>query len=121
MERTWPSVADPRVHQFTDPGRHAGLAFARAAYPGFKAPAWDVYLFFDAGARWGSGDPPAPAARLAQFLGPDGAFLVASDVDARNKPISLGSGDRLGALMAERMVQLDGAASGPGGSARPRQ
>lgn len=50
-------LADPRILWFHDPERRAGKAVA-AALGGSGQVAWDVYLGFDAGARWGEALQP---------------------------------------------------------------
>jgi hypothetical protein len=107
LARASSAAAHPRVRQFFDRDHAAGWAFARAAFPGFRSPAWDVYLFYDATARWEQDEPPAPVAKLAQFLGKDGTATVASDVDADHKPVVAGPGTRLGELLAERLTAID--------------
>lgn len=49
---------DPRVRHFHDPSKVAGRAFARGLLP--VGVAWDVYLFYPAGAEW-TEDPPRPS------------------------------------------------------------
>lgn len=51
-------LADPRIRWFHDPERRAGRAIAASLGAAGKV-AWDVYLFFDAGAEWDD-QPPAP-------------------------------------------------------------
>ncbi len=51
-------LADPRIHWFRDPQGRAGKAVA-AALGGNGQTAWDVYIAFEAEARWGEGMPPA--------------------------------------------------------------
>jgi hypothetical protein len=97
----------PRVRQFFDGHKRAGWAFARAAFPGFHSPAWDVYLFFGPRAGWDGELPSAPTYRFAQFLGPDRLPLVASDVDEHQRPIPLGPSARLGPLLRERVTALE--------------
>lgn len=43
---------DPRVTQFYDPGKIAGLELAEGLGAGSGEIAWDIYLFFDARAEW---------------------------------------------------------------------
>lgn len=50
-------LGDSRVRHFHDPGRAAGRAFARGLLP--VGVAWDVYLFYPAGAEWLE-EPPRP-------------------------------------------------------------
>jgi hypothetical protein len=109
LARAASAAAHPQVRQFYDRERAAGWAFARAAFPGVRSPAWDVYLFYEADARWLEDNPPAPTAKLAQFLGKDGSATVASDVDAAHKPVVAGPGERLGELLTERFRAIDAA------------
>ena len=60
--------ADRDVSQYWDGAQLLGKHVAR----GLGAPdwtAWDIYLFYPPGARWGDAGPPAPAAALAQVAG----------------------------------------------------
>ncbi len=50
-------LAQPRIQWFHDPRRRAGSAVA-AGLGGAGQTAWDVYIAFDAAARWGEGMPP---------------------------------------------------------------
>lgn len=56
---------DPRVHHFYDPHKRSGAAIADSL--GYKdRVAWDIYLFYTAGAEW-SETPPAPTAWTHQL------------------------------------------------------
>ncbi len=55
---------DPRVAQFHDPRQLTGRAFARGLLD--RPPAWDMYLFYEAGDRWTDG-PPRPAQWMHQL------------------------------------------------------
>ncbi len=55
---------DPRVTQYHDPAQVAGRAFAEGLLR--RPPAWDLYLFYPAGARW-TGGPPMPASWAHQL------------------------------------------------------
>lgn len=99
-------VAHPRIRQYFDAERRAGWACARAAFPAFQAPAWDVFLFWNGAARWQAADPPPPAERLAQFRGPGGKPLVASEIDDSRRPIPLAPSTELGTLLKERTQWL---------------
>jgi hypothetical protein len=50
---------DPRVRQFWDPGHAASTALGPGLGIASPEGAWDVYLFFAPGVRWGT-PPPAP-------------------------------------------------------------
>ena len=59
------NISDPRVHHFYDPNKQSGTAIADSL--GYKdRVAWDIYLFYTAGADW-IGDPPAPAVWVHQL------------------------------------------------------
>lgn len=58
-ERLMGLFPDTRVTQFHDPRKRAGAAFAAGRVP--DGPAWDIYMFFQPGARWGSRTPEAVA------------------------------------------------------------
>lgn len=107
LDRAAGLAASDRVHQFFDGSKLAGRAFGRAAFPGFTSPAWDVYLFYGPDARWVGAQPPTPARRLAQFLGPDRRPTVASELDEDGRPVPLGPGARLGALLRETRLDLE--------------
>lgn len=61
---------DPRVRQFHDPrATHlAGKAFAHGLIREGRGLAWDIYLFYDKGARWDE-HPPKPAEWMHQLGG----------------------------------------------------
>ncbi len=50
-------LADPRIHWCHDPQRRAGKVVA-TALGGNGQTAWDVYIAFEAEARWDEGMPP---------------------------------------------------------------
>ena len=50
---------DPRLRQFYDPGRRAGIAIARGLGGDERAVAWDAYLLYAPGATWEDA-PPVP-------------------------------------------------------------
>jgi hypothetical protein len=56
---------DERVAQFHDPDRHAGDAFGALAN---GHTAWDIYMLFEAGTRWGE-SAPAPVDWMHQLGG----------------------------------------------------
>jgi len=49
----------PRVTHYSDPEAYVGKKYGPILGVPYGAPAWDVYLAFDAGARWGDA-PPTP-------------------------------------------------------------
>lgn len=57
-------IPDPRVRHYWDQERVAGKAFRNlddgAERLELDFPAWDVWLIFDADARWTDGGPPRP-------------------------------------------------------------
>lgn len=58
-------MPDPRVRHYWDSDRLLGRAYqgsleANGETHGLDAPAWDVWLLFDADARWGTEGPPRP-------------------------------------------------------------
>ena len=58
--------SDDRVVQFYDPEKMIGLAIAKGLGAEEDEVAWDVYLFYDGGARWGD-RPPEPLAWAHQL------------------------------------------------------
>jgi hypothetical protein len=56
---------DGRISHLWDANRSLTEAFARTL--GLQSPAWDVYLLFDAGAKWIGDDAPQPAYWMAQL------------------------------------------------------
>ena len=56
---------DPRVTQFYDPSQRSGKVLA-SALPVKAEVAWDIYLFYAAGAAWHE-NPPAPAVWMHQL------------------------------------------------------
>ena len=60
-----PQFKDPRIHHFYDPNKRSGAAIADCL--GYMdRVAWDIYLFYTAGATWIE-TPPAPAAWMHQL------------------------------------------------------
>jgi hypothetical protein len=59
---------DPRVKQFHDPDRAAGLAIADGLLFAGAGPAWDIYLYYDLDAEW-TNRPPKPAEWFHQLSG----------------------------------------------------
>ena len=61
---------DPRVRQFHDPRatRLAGKAFAHGLIQEGRGLAWDIYMFYERGARWDE-HPPQPAEWMHQLGG----------------------------------------------------
>ena len=56
---------DPQIHHFYDPNKRSGAAIADSL--GYKdRVAWDIYLFYTAGAAW-LDTPPPPAAWMHQL------------------------------------------------------
>lgn len=49
----------PRVTHYSDPEAYMGKAYGPILGVPYGSPAWDVYLAFDANARWGD-TPPTP-------------------------------------------------------------
>lgn len=60
-------IHDPRASQFYDPDHLAGKAIAEGM-GGKDKIAWDIYLFYAAGAEWGD-HPPAPTDWAHQLTG----------------------------------------------------
>ncbi len=58
-------IDDSRVRQFHDPERLAGRAIAESV-GGEHQIAWDFYLFYEKGLKWGK-RPPAPTAWAHQL------------------------------------------------------
>ena len=59
------NFSDPRLHHFYDPNKRSGTAVADSL--GYKdRVAWDIYLFYTAGAVWIE-NPPAPKAWMHQL------------------------------------------------------
>jgi hypothetical protein len=62
-------VGDKRASHFWDGGRHLGTDYGKVLkLPGKRQFAWDVYLAFDARARWEK-TPPVPAEWMHQLGG----------------------------------------------------
>lgn len=56
---------NPRIRQFYDPAKRSGKAIAKSI--GYEDRiAWDIYLFYSAGAKWIE-NPPAPNDWLHQL------------------------------------------------------
>lgn len=51
---------DARVVQYYDPNKLTGSVIAEGLGAGAGQIAWDIYLFYDGNARWGT-QPPPPA------------------------------------------------------------
>ena len=59
------NFSDPRLHHFYDPNKRSGTAVADSL--GYKdRVAWDIYLFYTAGAVWIE-NPPAPKEWMHQL------------------------------------------------------
>ena len=59
------NFSDPRIHCFYDPNKRSGTAIADSL--GYEdRVAWDIYLFYAAGAAWHE-NPPAPAVWMHQL------------------------------------------------------
>ena len=68
-------VGDKRATQYWDGGRWLGRQYGKTLkLPGNRSFAWDVYLVFDADARWRE-SPPAPLEWMHQLGGDDGRRL----------------------------------------------
>jgi len=70
-------VQDERVVTGWDPERRLGALFAPML--GLSCPAWDVYLLYPAGARWGGSEPPRPAFwmhQLPEAVGAESRLLL---------------------------------------------
>jgi hypothetical protein len=62
-------VGDKRAIHFWDGGRHVGTDYGKVLkLPGKRQFAWDVYLAFDASARWEK-TPPLPSEWMHQLGG----------------------------------------------------
>lgn len=141
------SAADlvaPRVHQYWDPRRLAGLAFRHDVFPDAAArmkssvppghffapyldsrdpnrPEWDIYMLFDSSTRW-NGSAPAPGhwvRQVARFASSTDKGLVSLMwMDSYGNPPVEGS-------LAERLGEILGtpgrrsARNRQGGQARP--
>jgi hypothetical protein len=59
------NFTEPRIHHFYDPNKRSGTAIADSL--GYEdRVAWDIYLFYTAGAAW-TDIPPAPTAWMHQL------------------------------------------------------
>lgn len=68
------TLLDPRVRHFWDGDRSLGLAYTRTIQlPAGENLAWDVFMLYRPGVRWGD-SPPPPAGWMHQY-GPGPGYL----------------------------------------------
>jgi D-alanyl-D-alanine dipeptidase len=125
-------VAGPRVTQFWDGARRLGAEVSRSLGERERV-AWDIYLFYAAGAEWTDAGMPPPAALLVQVGLTDGAGVVAlpGTLPARGDPARLppflrgrvdivGEPEELAALLRELARRVGSPAPSPGANAARR-
>jgi hypothetical protein len=64
-------VSDSRATHYVDPNGFSGKQYSPILKIPYHSPAWDVYLAFGPGVRWGDG-APAPTSWMYQGEGVDG-------------------------------------------------
>ncbi|MGH9863177.1 MAG: hypothetical protein ACRD35_07115 [Candidatus Acidiferrales bacterium] len=89
-------LADTRVLNFLDPELRLGMPYGRVLGLAGDEPAWDVFLVFERGVRWGE-RPPAPTAWMHQL----GELPWSKRLDARKLAEVIESLQRAPALEAK--------------------